>query len=152
MLTHKPIIFFFEGNWTFSREIISNNLPYGKAEGEASFTTKEENFLNYHEIGKTYILENEKSIPFQKRFLYECHHDTLTVYFADGVDSSKVYQHYVLKEKEIKSIQEHSCGNDLYESYYTILSENEFSLKTIIRGPKKDFEITSDFLRDIKYI
>lgn len=151
MHTNNHILSFFNGKWTFTRIIKTNHVLYGRAEGEAVFEGSDSNCLNYYEKGKTYIVENNKFIPFQKQFLYKFNQDELTVCFGDGIDNGKIYQHYRLKpflEQEIKSIEHHVCGNDLYESYYTITSDNEFTLMTVIKGPKKDFEITSVFLRN----
>ncbi|GGF06637.1 hypothetical protein SAMN05443634_1136 [Chishuiella changwenlii] len=148
MYTNKPILSFLLGDWTIYREIYSDELLSGQAEGYVTFEESESNSLSYTEKGETYFFDIKKLIPFQKKFLYEFSLDTLTVYFADGVDNGKIYQHYALEDfqnKKVESSEKHFCGNDIYQSYYVIKSDEEFFMKTIINGPKKNFIIDTLF-------
>lgn len=136
---------YFEGSWSFEREIFSNNSErtYGIAKGSACFTPIDKRTLIYNENGKLSLKDSKREFPFIRSFIYFFDGDQLKIIFNDGINSGKLYQQYSLdiNNRVLTSSAQHICKNDCYNGNYTIISPNEYILETLIKGPKKEFKI-----------
>ena len=110
-----------------SLSITKNNKNYQFK--ELINTNLNEKYINGLQIYK--VLENKKNIIF---------------YFNLGIDKNKIYQKF--SKKNLKSSL-FFCGKDLYISSLNILSKNYFIIHTKIRGPKKNYNILSQYFRTI---
>ncbi|HLV46421.1 MAG TPA: DUF6314 family protein [Flavobacterium sp.] len=142
---------FFAGNWNFTREIYNGKTLYAQGKGEAVFLANESGKeLTYHEKGNITLTDNQTKIPFYRSFLYAFEREKLAVFFNDGMDKGKLYQHYIYNADEqlIQSVCEHLCVADNYDGKYFLTDKNHFRLVTHIHGPKKDTIIHTTFHRN----
>lgn len=139
---------YFKGNWSFIREIrkFDNNL-YATAQGNVEFVLFENNKLYYKEKGQLVLENNKTKLSFFRSYLYEFIHNGFKVYYADGPSSGSLYQEYKYDTQKLilLPVEAHLCGLDCYKSFYSLLKSEQFSIDTVVQGPKKDYTISTIF-------
>jgi hypothetical protein len=143
------LINYFEGNWSFTREIKTNkDKLFAIAEGRVSFSKDSKpDCLFYSEDGKLDLKESRTNNLFYKNYIFHFFKDHISVYLSGGAKAEQLYQEYSYKENKLIPIAEHACNRDLYNSEYQIKDEDQFTLVTKIGGPQKDFLIKTIFNR-----
>lgn len=146
---HPDLVNYFNGKWTFEREIIISDTPkvYATASGTAIFEPIA-NALEYEETGKVFMLEAQQRSSFFRNYRYVFTEEGLDVYFHDNLTQNfNLYQNYIyhpaadtLVAKEI-----HVCNKDLYEGGFQLLNDRYYIHTSIIKGPHKDFFITTNY-------
>lgn len=145
------LINYFEGDWTFTREIKTDkDKLFAMANGSASFK-KDANVdsLFYSEDGELNLEQSRTKNLFYKNYLFSFFTDHIKVYFSGGANSEQLYQEYRQVGNKISPIAEHACNRDFYNSEYLISDQNQFKQVTKISGPHKDYLITTIFNRVI---
>lgn len=142
----------FIGNWSFQRRAVSlrNELDLlSTARGTASFIAQSDTLLRYTEEGEHFIPPTAPGHPFFRSYDYTLTEDCIEVLYADGPDTGKLYQKLVLDENgtSLVAAEEHLCIADHYRSQYTLATAKSFALETIVKGPKKDYRIDTQFIR-----
>ena len=133
-----------EGKWNFHRTI-SN---YGIIEGAATFKKSaiEPHLLHYREEG---VLKREDGEHFQvyRDYLYRYKNDRISVFFAEKTE--RLF--HVLEFRDATTaVARHICSSDVYDATYKFRLEDEFELSYRVKGPKKDYSITTLFTRQLK--
>lgn len=143
------LISYFEGDWTFTREIKTDkDKIFAMAKGNASFTKDlNPDSLFYSEDGELDLQQNKTKNPFYKNYLFSFFTDHITVYFSGGASSEQLYQEYRQVGNKITPVAEHVCNQDLYNSEFQMADQNQFEQITKITGPHKNFLITTIFNR-----
>jgi hypothetical protein len=143
------LINYFEGDWSFTREIKTNkDKLFAIAEGRASFSKDSKpDSLFYSEDGKLDLKESRTKNLFYKSYIFRFFKDHISVYLSGGANADQLYQEYSYKENKMIPIADHACNRDFYNSDYQIMGENQFKQVTKISGPQKDFLITTIFNR-----
>lgn len=145
---------YFKGTWQFDRTIIfsDSGKQYAKAKGEAIFeqSATVKNELNYRENGKVIVGDSEKGTSFFRRYRYVFHSGNLDIFFQDELTQNfNLYQSYAY-EAQIHSLiakDKHLCNKDIYEGRFLLDDTGHFIHTTLIKGPQKDYFITTHFNR-----
>src|SRR5690348_12190487 len=143
------LINYFEGEWSFTREINTDkDKLFAMATGNASFTKdNKQNSLFYCEDGELDLKQSDTKNLFYKNYIFCFYPDCIKVYLSGGVNADQLYQEYRYTENKIIPIAEHACKRDFYSSEYQITDQNQFKQVTEIAGPQKDFLIFTSFNR-----
>ena len=127
-----------EGTWSFVR-----TFPQGMAQGIAHFTANAPNEHHYKEEGTLVINGSEHKM--YREYIYLLEGDTICTYFKET--PPRLFQ-CLKREKDSKFASgEHACKQDKYVGEYEFKSKQEFIQKQIVRGPKKDYTITTHYKR-----
>jgi hypothetical protein len=131
-----------EGSWRFHR-VISNA---GRIEGRAVFT-RSKDILRYREDGLFFRKDKETLKVFREYdYLYNREKDQICVYFTEEpkrlFHTLEFYHNLPITAKAT-----HLCQCDTYEALYEFTSSDEFTLAYCVKGPKKDYSITTIFNR-----
>jgi hypothetical protein len=132
MLPIEKLFSNLEGLWHFKR-LVSN---YGTLEGTALFKKISPNTLHYREEG------HSSHGTFFQEYLYE-YASEISVYFMD----KSLLHRLQFKHKLTMARAEHLCKCDHYSAEYEFLNEQQWRLNYLVRGPKKDFSIQTQFTK-----
>lgn len=140
---------FFSGPWALERTVVQRDGPVtAVAEGRAFFSAAGPGELLYHEEGSV-TLQPGSRFSFFRSYTYRFSEGVMQVFFADGPDAGTLYQSYAFKDRRdrLELLAVHHCGADVYAGCYELTGTDHFYLVTSVKGPKKDFEITTLFSR-----
>ena len=91
-------------------------------------------------------LQTGERVEGARKYLY-CRTDAgLDVLFED---TGRLYQSLRFRREESLLLAEaaHDCGMDRYESEYRIHGQDHFTIRDVVRGPRKDYEMTTIYRR-----
>ncbi|KAK5579355.1 hypothetical protein RB653_009037 [Dictyostelium firmibasis] len=157
----------FAGKWSFNRNIVhksivdtsqqftfssfdrnnnnnNNNNNTSIVTGTASFNQLEDEFsYQYQEEG---ILKQPDNTEFNvsQRYIYRFKDDIITVYFDEKPE--RLF-HTLNFDNSSLAKGHHLCGKDTYDSIYQFVSPKEFKLIYSVLGPKKNYKITTTFIK-----
>lgn len=135
------------GRWTFSREIPN----HGTMQGTASWTPMPEakNALFYQEKGSA--TWNNASTPhdFFRNSIYKLEGNQIVIYFNEMPE--RVYHVLSLEKMKGTCQSSHTCKLDIYEGTYDFrtIRQGMWKSKCRVKGPKKDYEMTTVYVRDV---
>jgi hypothetical protein len=124
----------FFGTWSISRRIVLAGMPDAQFDGSATWTPDTNGAL-YHEAGKL-RLSGQPAMHSERK--YQWSHD-LSVCFDDGR-----FFHQVPSEGGETA---HWCDPDQYNVRYYFEDWPIWRVKWQVKGPKKDYTMTSDYKR-----
>lgn len=168
MTSARQIFDSFPGIWKLTRETLTplkqwqhSGAESIRANGFAAFTPSESdpNLLVYsekvtiHSGSDVASVMNGMEAKQKYKYRYESATKTLTKYFFDD----RLF--YALKidtrhdndtteataSNEVFGCGTHLCIQDIYEANYSFFSDKQFELKYTISGPKKCYEIITQF-------
>lgn len=129
------------GVWNFQR-VISD---FGKIQGQACFKKlTETTSLAYREEGVLTALSGQVSSVY-RNYIYRYENGQISVYFEDNRPFHTL--HFSQNHYPASASGRHHCGCDVYDAVYTFFSEGNFKLFYAVKGPKKDYTITTDFTK-----
>jgi hypothetical protein len=130
------------GVWHFRRHII----PYATVSGIAALTSSRDGRLFYCEQGRLHLADGQ-ILKATRRYLFEESSAGFTVLFAE--DSPRVFHRIALDEENQIWAGEalHICGADHYQSRYEFLTDGSFVVRHVVRGPAKDYLMTTHYTR-----
>jgi hypothetical protein len=138
----KKIFDSLEGAWQLDR-VISN---YGVADGLAMFNRSSVNYLAYREDVK--LKQNESSLVYdafrEYTYFYDESQDKIQQSFKDG---SLFCELKFTDNNNSTAAGEHQCSLDLYSAHYNFYDENNFTLSYKVKGPEKDYLITTRYVK-----
>lgn len=166
----KQIFEYFPGIWRLSRQTLTSKQEWEqsgaeciKASGFAAFTHAKDdpNVLVYSEKVAITVPEDQSSAMngIEARQKYKYRYDgqasTLTKYFfddrlfytMDGGHGRAVSASDASGCGEIMACGEHLCERDFYEAKYNFRDGRTFSLTYTVEGPKKCYEIRTEYER-----
>jgi hypothetical protein len=145
---------YFKGAWQFEREIIfsDSGMQYARAKGEATFEKSAiiESELTYRENGKIVMRDAGKETTFFRSYRYVFHTGYLDIFFHDELTQNfSLYQSYTFEKQSHSLIakDKHLCNKDVYEGKFLLNNAHHFIHTTLIKGPHKDYLITTHFNR-----
>lgn len=147
----EDLAIYFKGSWKFEREIIfsDSRQHYAQAKGEAAFTPSLDiNELNYKEEGKVTLAHDTKATSFFRSYRYVFNVDGLDIFFQDELTQNfNLYQSYMYEKQSHSLIakDKHLCNKDVYEGNFLLNDLKHFIHTTLIKGPHKDYFITTHF-------
>ncbi len=66
------------------------------------------------------------------------------------MDEKIFYNLVFIKHRDILSAKSiHKCNMDIYKVIYHLYSENDITIKYKVKGPKKNYEVTNVYSRNI---
>jgi hypothetical protein len=134
-----------QGVWAFDRQV----TPGGTMTGRAVFEQAGHSTYDYEEQGSL-TLDTGTTHDVARRYSYRLIDNEIHVYYADGVDSGKLF--HVLDAADERVAQaEHLCGQDLYKSKYEFDLPYGFKIIHEVKGPKKDYLSETTFMRLDKF-
>ena len=146
----KTVFENFQGQWFFDRVMdcfLTEETTI--ASGISRFSKdKEKSVLQYQEDGNAVFNQEYKS-EFSRKYCYQLKDDLLNIYHVGDQLDGQFYQSYLLDatEKKLNCLETHYCGDDKYAGHYTLIDDNNFTLMTRIKGPRKDCIIRTNFKR-----
>lgn len=131
-----------KGDWRFTRIIYGpQGVHQADATGMCRFSETEPGLrLHYREEGHLLMRGASTATPiaFTRLFDYLFEGNEVQVLFADGERVGQPYQRYVWDGTVLAPVAEHICGPDFYTASYRFESRDRFSMRTVIKGAKKD--------------
>ena len=128
------------GLWHLTRRIEG----YGRMEGVAAFTQTSPEDLSYKEQG-LHSLPDGGTLEFFQNYIYRLEREGLFARFADlrPFHGLQLYP----DGSALKTASMHLCGADIYRGEYVFEEDNRFSLRWDVQGPKKNYVIQTDYVR-----
>ena len=119
------------------------------ATGQAVFREINDNVLLYTETGYFHDRDNVLISEFFRSYRYEFHADSIDIIFADGLSIKQLFQKLYVVDDEImlQSDEAHLCGDDRYNGFYVIETENRFSIQYDVIGPRKNYQMNTQYIR-----
>ena len=138
------------GYWKIYRtiqEAPKNMIP---GEGKAIFTSdsKDPNVLFYKE--DLYLLANSEKIDVSKEYIFRYIGNNISVFFKEQPERffyTLEFENLSEIDKVITAKAEHLCIKDTYKAYYKFFDNNKFELSYQVKGPKKDYIMTTMYDR-----
>ncbi len=130
----------FAGTWTFTRHVSTPDIVMT---GTARFEEAGDDVW-YTEDG-SYLLHNECQTCFQT-YIYKVTAHTVTIFKNDGV-----LLHAIKMEEgatfPVTLHHQHMCKDDAYACQWVFHDNDAFDVTYVVKGPKKDYQIFTMFLR-----
>jgi len=127
------------GAWNFQR-VISG---FGTVQGTAIFRKlTEANTLAYREEGILTALNGQINKVYRE-YIYRYDNGQISVYFEDKRPFHTLQ--FTQNDFPLSASAGHLCKCDMYDGVYTFFSEKNFKLYYSVKGPKKDYTITTEF-------
>jgi hypothetical protein len=129
------------GNWAFDRSVDGRNLM----QGSASFSDVADGSLAYHEQGLMRL--EGGAFQAERRYVYAGKPDGFAVFFAET--PLRLFHEIRLEmtSGNMAGGASHLCSADLYRSDYAFLPDGTFMVRHEVKGPKKDYVLTTSFMR-----
>lgn len=134
-----------QGSWKIHRAIPG----HGIVNGIANFTGGTVNQLFYKE-GGTFIQEQGKQFNIQQEYLYTYYKKQISVYFCEGSQKNQLFYHLNKLTRcndKLHLSASYLCNLDLYQLAYDFAHQNEFNLRYVVTGPKKNYTINTLYHR-----
>lgn len=128
----------FVGTWQLSRTIEQRDGARFLFVGEAHFTWRDTHLL-YQEAGQV-TAPNGNVMPAQRSYIWQ----QLAAGKFDVLFDDKRYFHSFSAETPNA---EHLCGDDHYKVSYTFVSWPIWTSTWQVKGPRKDYEMRSRYVR-----
>lgn len=119
--------------------------------GKATFKQLTKNELLFREDGE-YInpLTQEKlNTSSSREYLYTYEDESINVYFAKSNKRDGLFHRLNRKDLEKKKFDcFHPCKKDTYQTQYRFFNNDEFTIKHIVNGPKKNYTTETTYKRE----
>lgn len=123
------------GSWSIFRHFGAQGL----AVGQAAFTLLTPSLLAYREDLEVHIPGFSEAV--YQEYLYVFEEGCVYKKFKDN----RLF--YRLEVSNAEATGAHLCGEDHYQAHYSFLGQNNFTLTYRVKGPRKDYEILTEFTR-----
>lgn len=139
------------GEWSLQRTIYSfGGDLLGTFAGRALYKEMSPHLLHYREEG---VLNNQQCESCAFKDYYFLYKEGVEVYF--DLKLSRFFHKMEFNEGNTypfyaKGI--HHCGEDIYSIEYAFISEDEYKTAVSVKGPRKNYIITSGLRRKFKKI
>lgn len=77
----------------------------------------------------------------RQSYIYRLEDNNMVKYFKDG------RKFYEMRFDGHFAYGRHLCGEDVYMAEYEFVDDDQFKLRYIIKGPKKDMVIETEFMK-----
>lgn len=133
-----------EGPWKFQRF-----SDLGNVQGIAKFQKIERNDLHYREDGIFFDTQG-KSYRVYREFLYRFGQEEISVFFAEKpirLLHTLEFVNPLSTTDPVNAKARHLCNCDTYDAEYEFRLPQEFSLTYTVKGPNKDYFMSTFFKR-----
>lgn len=134
----EPKLQDFEGDWALSRRIVDRLGPEARFEGEARFTSVPSGLL-YRETGVLVVGGGQGFRAERSYFWHQTEAGRIAVEHSDG----RAFHDFDPAEP----VARHLCGSDDYRVRYDFSHWPVWRAEWIVRGPRKDYTLTSRYAR-----
>jgi hypothetical protein len=131
-----------DGMWKIDRII----KPGGVMTGQAEFRPVSKTQYHYTERGRLTTEAGDVIEDVTRAYIYKFEDNTIQIYYADGPDNGALFQTLNFIDESCATA-EHLCGQDLYKSEYQFNFPDSFTIKHVVKGPKKDYVSETVFTR-----
>jgi hypothetical protein len=131
------------GRWALERSIDGQ----GSMRGEASFEPASDDWVHYGEEGEL-RLENGQRFVATRRYRYRGLPAGFAVFFSET--PGRLFHQVSLvrgSDGELRGAARHRCARDLYVTDYLFAPDGQFCVRHRVRGPRKDFTISTRYRR-----
>ena len=131
------------GSWSFDRVIEGQ----GTMQGIAIFTPLDRERLAYREQGNLKLL-NGIELQAEREYIYSKSDRGFQVFFKEI--PPRLFHEISLSKSvggELSGDAGHRCNLDNYRSTYTFLPDGKFIIRHAVSGPRKDYTMTTTYLR-----
>ena len=141
--THIHLLERLVGRWHLKRTYDNGSILIGTA----LITKKSELKFDYHEQG-VITLNNGKQLQSSRKYIYKPSSSGFDIYFYENPD--ELFQNIVLKDKNGTLYAEatHFCVKDVYASSYKFITNQQFEINHVVRGPKKSYASKALYLKN----
>jgi len=128
------------GAWSFERTIEGQASMHGTATF-CSMPGAAHDTLHYREEGRLRLLDG-RAFDAHREYLYQRRPNGFAVLFAER--PPRLFHEIALQTGDADGTAwtgtaAHQCAADLYDSHYRFLTDGGFTLRHIVRGPRKDY-------------
>ncbi|MCP3659441.1 MAG: hypothetical protein GY830_03635 [Bacteroidetes bacterium] len=140
----EDLFYNLKGQW----HLIKNLGDFGIMEGNACFKLIEDHILHFRESGIV-IRDDKNQNKVYRDYMYKLDKKTnqILVYFSSNNKINNLFQTLVFDKNFKKAYGSHICNLDFYDSNYEFNNENNFKITYKVNGPKKNFQIISEYQR-----
>eukprot|EP00658_Telonema_sp_P-2_P025913 TRINITY_DN20449_c0_g1_i1.p1 TRINITY_DN20449_c0_g1~~TRINITY_DN20449_c0_g1_i1.p1 ORF type:complete len:249 (-),score=87.46 TRINITY_DN20449_c0_g1_i1:320-958(-) len=156
----RRLLDFLAGSWRMSRLIHSNQTGTTMASLEdamAEWVVTEKPYrMLYTEQGQLLAYHGgaePSRLEVKRQYLYgfdEEHEIDVWFHQPGGLDHDKFFHRFSLPPDQRRARAEHLCVDDLYKGEIVLDGDDRFTTRWHVRGPAKDYTITSKYTRDPK--
>ena len=130
----------FQGDWRFERQVTGLFSENAFLKGRAVFMDLPKSIQRSYEEQGAYEQQGQE-VSFQNSYLYDVPSpQCCRVLFPDG----RLF--YELSQN-VQGLQ-HLCGEDHYEGNFEAVSQDLWTLSWYVKGPRKDYEIVTSYIRE----
>ena len=139
-----------KGCWKVSRKIQEPQKNWVTGEGKARFEaiSNDPKVLLYKE--ELQILTNSEKFDVSKEYVFRYLENKISVFFKEKPERFFYSLEFQQPSNEVKVITaqaEHLCIKDLYKAQYKFFDDNKFELIYQVKGPKKNYLMTTIYDR-----
>ncbi len=127
-----------KGTWRITRSISDGSHLEGTAEFIPQGT-----HLHYTESG-TLHLPDGTELHAERSYIFAPRDGGFAVYFDEK--PMRLF-HEIMLDDHGRGAAEHMCGDDLYRSIYTFHDHGGFTISHHVTGPKKEYEMVTEYVR-----
>lgn len=129
-----------KGTWNFDRAIAG----HGGMKGMARFLHTAPETLDYDESG--IHAARGGTVDFYQSYIYVQQDGGISVTFKDGRPFHRL-QFGRSPQNLLTATAVHFCGDDVYNGQYVFHDNDNFSLRWDVQGPRKDYIIETNYVR-----
>jgi hypothetical protein len=142
----KNIFYSLKGNWQLNRTI----SHHGTMTGVANLTLVNTSELFYREEGLFASGITRQVFKVYREYLYQYKQNQIDVFHVENHQPTLLLHtlHFIddAQKDVLKAVAHHECGRDVYQAVY-LFYVNQFQLTYLVKGPYKDYTITTMFDR-----
>jgi hypothetical protein len=137
------------GSWSLERVIAGKDANQGSMNGIAGFRRLENGLMAYREEGRL-LLPNGEAFDAFRDYLYDRMAGGFAVFFPET--PPRLFHEIRLRLDRTGALvgaAEHLCGGDHYATGYAFQPDGRFVLRHDVRGPRKDYVMTTVYARSL---
>jgi len=140
------------GVWQFERAVPENQATMtGTAQFDRAAKSVVGRVLNYRETGFL-NWQGQHEVFRSYRYELESAASAISTYFTEGPDAGKLFERLTLDDKSsaqglVTLCGDHLCIDDRYDSTYTFLDADHFTVVHRVEGPAKSYVSTTHYSR-----
>jgi hypothetical protein len=135
------------GRWSLQRAVEGKHSSQGSMQGVATFRRLENGLMAYREQGRLRLPGGETFDAFRDYF-YDRLSAGFAVFFAET--PPRLFHEIRLRAEATGALvgaAEHLCGQDHYATRYTFRPDGGFVVHHDVRGPRKDYAMTTLYVQ-----
>ncbi len=136
------LLTYFLGQWTLDREVVGVAVM----KGVTTFTPAGPDTAEYFEEVSVHLADGQV-LHGEQRYVYERISEGIAVYFHPSTQDGVRRLFHDLHFAGLRAEARHLCKEDLYRTTYVIDSRDAFTVRHVVRGPRKDYVLHTRYQR-----